>query len=74
MTVKDVKLDASGLKGMMAKHDITIDVMAKKLGIARSTFSRKLNGYYDFTISEALLMASVFGCSLDELFCIQKLA
>lgn len=74
MTVKDVKLDTSGLKGMMAKHGITIDVMAKKMGIARSTLSRKINGYYDFTICEALLLASEFGCSMDELFCIQKLA
>jgi len=32
------------LKGLMAEHGVTIPALAKKMGISKSSLSRKING------------------------------
>lgn len=54
----DAYVDAHGLK----KESI-----AEKIGIGRTTFYTKLRGDSDFSVFEALGMAKLFGCTIDEL-------
>lgn len=42
--------------------------VAKKIGMHKQTYSRKERGEQDFTIGEGVLLAKLYGCTLDELF------
>lgn len=44
-----------------------IDI-AKMLNITKQTYHLKESGKSDFTIPEAIKLAKLFNCSLDELF------
>ncbi len=54
----EIYLDQTG----MTKEDI-----AGRLGISRQAFWAKLEGVYDFKLSEAEQLASIIGCTVDEL-------
>lgn len=54
----DAYVNASGFK----KESI-----AEKIGIGRTTFYTKLRGDSDFSVFEAMSMAKLFGCTVDEL-------
>lgn len=41
--------------------------LAKHLSVSYTTFLRKLSGDRDFTLTEAILIADLWGLSLDEL-------
>lgn len=42
--------------------------VAKILNINNATYSLKENGKADFTLSEAIKLAKLFGCTLNDLF------
>lgn len=42
--------------------------LAKKLHISSATYSLKENGKADFTLSEAIKLAQIFNCTLNDLF------
>ncbi|MCM3637727.1 helix-turn-helix domain-containing protein [Sporosarcina luteola] len=44
-----------------------VDV-AKILNINNATYSLKENGKADFTLREAIKLAAIFGCTLNDLF------
>lgn len=46
----------------------SLSELADKLGITRRTLANKINGYSDFTISEALTIKEIVGKSIDEIF------
>lgn len=42
--------------------------LAKRLNIHKQTYHLKETGQLEFTVSEAIKLAEVFECTLDELF------
>lgn len=53
------------LKAEMAKRDITIEEIAKTLGIHRNSVANKLNGITPFTVEEAFKIQAVFFPDLE---------
>ena len=58
------------LRGEMAKFGVTGNELAAVLKIRPATFSEKMNGKSDFTLTEATLIKSYLGTALtlEELF------
>lgn len=58
------------LRGEMVKANISVAVLAKKIGIAEKSLRNKLNGETDFTWPEALAIRKIINPSLkmEELF------
>lgn len=50
-----------------AEKGLTQANIARKLGIGRQTFSRKLNGHNDFSVSEMVRLAEVLGTTVIDL-------
>ena len=44
------------VKAEMARHGITLEMLAKPLDITPSTLSRKLNGHFPLTLKEATII------------------
>lgn len=51
-----------------AKHKMTQDDLATKLGVSRQTLSAIENNKYFPSLELALKIAKVFSCTVDELF------
>lgn len=51
----------------LAKTGKTKGELANELGMSRASLHQKLNGVYDFKLSEAETLAALMGCSVDEL-------
>lgn len=60
----------SNLKAEMGRNDVTIEEIAKGLGIHRNSASNKINGPSSFSIEEAILVREKFfpDKTLDYLF------
>lgn len=58
------------LRGEMVKANISVAVLAKKIGIAEKSLRNKLNGETDFTWPEALAIRKIINPKLEmeELF------
>ena len=58
------------LRSVMQNRNVTQVDLAKGLGIAQSTFSRKLNGHTDFTLTECQIIKKMLKskATIDELF------
>nr|WP_123053108.1 helix-turn-helix transcriptional regulator [Clostridium sp. JN-1] len=48
------------LKGLRVEHNLKQSDIAKKIGIAESTYNRKENGYTDFSATEMYKISKVF--------------
>ena len=48
-------------------HGVKKSYIAEQIGMGRTTFYTKLRGESDFDIFEALAMAQLFNCSVDDL-------
>lgn len=48
------------LKGLMAEHGITIPELAKKMGISKSSLSRKINGRQTLYAHEVCFITQYF--------------
>jgi putative transcriptional regulator len=53
---------------MRREHDYYQKDIAKKLGIHPQTYYEKESGRKQFTIREGLMLAKIFGCTLNDLF------
>ena len=62
----------SKLKGLMVEKRITQQELAEKLKITGSALNYKINGKSDFTVTEAKLVSSFFGKTIEELFIIDE--
>lgn len=60
---------ASAIREQIAAHGLSITIVAKRLGIGRQTFSRKLNGHVEFSLSELTRLAEVLGTTVADLMC-----
>lgn len=60
---KNINLYVARKENDMYQKDV-----AKKIGINSHTYYLKESGKSDFTITEANMLAQVFGKSLDDLF------
>ncbi len=49
------------LKGLMAENELTINKLAKKIGISENALSIKINGYRDWWYWEVMLITKEFG-------------
>lgn len=58
------KLDKAKLKSEMARRNVSIGDMCKKLGMSRSAFYRKCNGISEFTQGEIQKIVDIL--SLDS--------
>lgn len=58
------------LRGEMVKANISVAVLAKKIGIAEKSLRNKLNGETDFTWPEALAIRKIINprLKMEELF------
>jgi len=59
----------SAIREQIAAHGLSATVVAKRLGIGRQTFSRKLNGHVEFSLSELTRLAEIFGTTVTDLMC-----
>ena len=60
------------LKGEMAKNGITIEAIAKLLGIHRNSAANKINGDSSFTIDEAITIQRSFFPKLTLRYLFEK--
>ncbi len=54
-----------------AKHRVTQDELADKLGVSRQTLSAIENNKYFPSLELALKIAKVFGCTVEDLFSLE---
>ncbi len=54
------------LIGIMSEKKLNQDMLAKQMGISRSTINRKLKTGEDFSIGEAKKMKEILGLSMQE--------
>lgn len=62
------------LKGKIAENNLTHREVAKVIGVAPNTFSRKINGTSPVTLKEAKKLADYFDTTIEELFFYNKVA
>ena len=55
------------LNAYRAEHGLTAEEMAAELGMAKSTFYSKVNGYASWTINDLVILAQKSGISYKEL-------
>lgn len=56
------------IKSRRVEKGLTQETIAKKLGIAKPTYSLKENGKRQFTENEMIALSKILNKSLDELF------
>lgn len=59
----------SAIREQIAAHGLSTTIVAKRLGIGRQTFSRKLNGHVEFSLSELTRLAEILGTTVADLMC-----
>ncbi|MFC2777562.1 MAG: helix-turn-helix transcriptional regulator [Pauljensenia sp.] len=59
----------TAIREHIADHGLTQAATARALGIGRQTFSRKLNGHGDFSVSELTRLAEILGTTVADLMC-----
>lgn len=59
----------TAIREKIAAHSLSTAIVAKRLGIGRQTFSRKLNGHVDFSLSELTRLAEILGTTVADLMC-----
>ena len=62
----------SKLKGLMVEKRITQQKLAEVLKITGSALNYKINGKSDFSVTEAKLVSSFFGKTIEEIFVIDE--
>jgi transcriptional regulator with XRE-family HTH domain len=67
--VQALKGITSAIREQIAAHGLSITIVAKRLGIGRQTFSRKLNGHVEFSLSELTRLAEILGTTVADLMC-----
>lgn len=63
----------SKLKGLMVEKRITQQELAEILEITGSALNYKINGKSDFSVTEAKLVSSFFGKTIEEIFVVDEL-
>lgn len=58
---------STAIRERIAEKGLTQAAIARKLGIGRQTFSRKLNGHNDFSVSELVRLAELLGTTVIDL-------
>lgn len=59
----------TAIREKIAANGLSTVIVAKRLGIGRQTFSRKLNGHVDFSLSELIRLAEILGTTVADLMC-----
>lgn len=57
----------TAIRERVADRGLTQAEIARALGIGRQTFSRKLNGHGDFSVSELTRLAEILGTTVADL-------
>jgi DNA-binding XRE family transcriptional regulator len=55
------------LRGLMAKHDLTVGKLSDIAGVSEAAMSKKLNGKHGFTLIEAKTIQDYFASYGDKL-------
>lgn len=58
----------NNLRAETARKNYTYDVLAQQLGITTKSYSNKVNGKSQFTLTEAMKLAGFLGCDVGYLF------
>ena len=65
----------TAIRERVAENGLTQAAAARALGIGRQTFSRKLNGHGDFSVSELTRLAELLGTTVADLMqCADQIA
>ena len=59
----------NAIREQIAARGLSTTIVAKRLGIGRQTFSRKLNGHVEFSLSELTRLAEILGTTVADLMC-----
>jgi len=65
--VQALKGITSAIREQITAHGLSTTIVAKRLGIGRQTFSRKLNGHVEFSLSELTRLAEILGTTVADL-------
>ena len=57
----------TAIRERVAENGLTQAATARALGIGRQTFSRKVNGHCDFSVSELTRLAELLGTTVADL-------
>ena len=57
----------TAIRERVAENGLTQATASRALGIGRQTFSRKLNGHGDFSVSELTRLAAILGTTVADL-------
>ena len=67
--------DKNLLKSELVYHGLTFQLLADNLGIAKSTVSKKVNGYSEWTLSEIQKIGKILGSEkIVEIFFNKKVS
>lgn len=67
MTREEPETDVIRLYQKAAERNISINALAKKIGITQASLSRKISGQYEFRLPEARAIARVLKLTDDEI-------
>lgn len=62
------KVPYAKLKGLRAERDMSMEDMARLLGVSESTYLARENGKRDWLSSEMFKLSSFFKLTMDEIF------
>lgn len=68
MAIKKRKVPHSKLKGLRAEKGLSMEDMAKILGMSRSSYIAKENAQRDFTFTEMYIIRNYFKVSAEDIF------
>lgn len=56
------------IRAFMILKKLNREDVSKEIGICKTSFCLKLNGHNEFLISEAIKLAKILGCTIDDIF------
>jgi DNA-binding XRE family transcriptional regulator len=62
------RVECNRLRGIVAERKLTIEWIAKKIGISVNSLSIKINGHREFKFSEAYRIANLLEMEVRDVF------
>lgn len=61
-------MNSNKLKSLAVLNDMTINELAKSVGVSKATFFRKLNGESEFSQGEIAKIAEIFNLDATDIY------
>ena len=59
---------SNNIKGVLRRYDITMEELAKRLGIARRTVIVIVNNPFSYKLNYLIEVADAIGCNINDFF------